>query len=68
MAALLALRVEIEPIGGNWKEPGLSYGNLVTLLPPKKDLEVDIRPREGCNGSWNLKMGDSKSRISLASG
>jgi cytochrome P450 len=68
MAALMFLRMEVEPVSGKWVRPAPNYGDLVTLLPPKKDFEVKIRPREGWTGDWSFKMGESKSRVPLASG
>jgi hypothetical protein len=68
MVALLALRVEIEPLGGKWERPEPSYGDFVTILPPKRDIDVDIRSRDGWGGNWSLKIGDSTSRVPLASG
>jgi cytochrome P450 len=68
MVALLVLRMEIEPVGGKWERPASSLGDLDTVLPPKKDVEVEIRVRDGWDGVWKAKMGDSRSRVPLASG
>lgn len=68
MAALLFLRVEIEPVEGKWKRPEPKIGDLVTVLPPKKDVEVKVKPRGGWDGSWVLKMGESTSKVPLTSG
>lgn len=68
MAALLFLRVEIKPVGGKWKRPDPKVGDFVTVLPPKKDVEVEVRQRDGWNGNWILKMGESTSKVPLASG
>jgi cytochrome P450 len=68
MVALLALRVEIEPLGGKWERPDPKYGEFVTVLPPKRDIDVNIRSRDGWDGNWSLKIGESTSRIQLASG
>jgi cytochrome P450 len=68
MAALLVLRVEIEPVRGKWKRPEPSSGDMVTVLPPKKDFDVTVRARYGWERKLNFKMGESKSRVPLASG
>jgi hypothetical protein len=68
MMALLALRVKIEPLGGKWERPEPSYGDLVTILPPKRDIAVNIKSRDGWDGNWSLKIGESTSRVPLSSG
>jgi cytochrome P450 len=68
MAAQLVLRVDIKPVGGRWVRPKTSIGDLVTMLPPKKDIEVEVTAREGREGNWTFKMGESMSRVPLASG
>jgi hypothetical protein len=68
MVALLALRVEIKPLAGKWKRPEPSYGDFVIILPPKMDIDVDIRSRGGWGGNWSLKIGESASRAPLDSG
>lgn len=69
VAALLAVRFDMRPASGRWdKAPALSIADLATLSPPKHDVEMEISVREAWAGAWSLKMGESKSRISLASG
>ncbi|KAN0121753.1 cytochrome P450 [Hyaloscypha variabilis] len=68
MAALLFLRVEMEPVGGIWKRPEPKVGDLVTVLPPKTDVEVEVRQRVGWDGNWVLKIGKSTSKVPLTSG
>jgi cytochrome P450 len=68
MATLLVLRVDVKPVSGRWVRPETSVGELVTILPPKKDIDVEISAREGWEGKWSFKMGESKSRVPLASG
>jgi cytochrome P450 len=68
MAALLLLRLEIEPVGDNWVVPKPNYGELVTLLSPKADIDVVIRRREGWVGNWTFKYGESKLKVPLSSG
>lgn len=70
LIALLVLRVEIVPIGGSgWRKLKVRPFEAATIPPPAQELEVEIRPREGWNeGLWVLKMGESKTRVPLASG
>ncbi|KAM0350691.1 hypothetical protein ACHAPU_003183 [Fusarium lateritium] len=69
VVALLAIRCEIIPTTGKWaKNPTLSTGDMATVYTPKKDTEIEVRSREDWVGQWSLKMGESKTRISLASG
>ncbi|KAL3418727.1 hypothetical protein PVAG01_10443 [Phlyctema vagabunda] len=69
VAAMMAIRVDLLPIEGSWdKNPAVSFVELSTLLNPMKDSKLDIQVREEWEGSWSLKMGESLSRVSLASG
>jgi cytochrome P450 len=68
MAALLILRVDMEPIGGHWRRPRPKIGELTTVLSPIEEVEVELKPRDGWNGNWILKMGESRSKVPLASG
>lgn len=68
MMALLVLRVGMHPIGGRWRRPEPKIGDLTTLLPPCSDVEVEVRARDGWNGEWVLLMGESRSKVPLASG
>lgn len=68
MAAMLILRVDMEPVKGHWQRPGPKFGEISTILPPNEEVEVEIIPRDGWNGDWVLKMGESKSKVPLASG
>jgi cytochrome P450 len=67
-AAMLFLKVEIEPVGGKWKRPEPNVGDLVTVLPPKTDVEVEIRQRDGWDRNWVPKIGESTSKVPLTSG
>ncbi|KAK6509867.1 hypothetical protein TWF481_004595 [Arthrobotrys musiformis] len=69
-AALMVLRFEVDPVygGGQWKEPKLLTGALAVIEPPNEKLDVRIRNRMGAEGSWRLKMGESKTRVPIASG
>lgn len=67
--ALLAVRSDIAPVKGEWvKNPALNTGDMATVYTPKKSVEVEVRKRDDWDGEWSLRMGESKTRISLASG
>ncbi|KAM0551217.1 hypothetical protein ACHAPJ_008562 [Fusarium lateritium] len=70
VVALLVIRCDMAPAGtGKWvRDPPLFTGDMATLYTPKKDVEVEVKEREEWSGQWSLEMGDSKTRISLASG
>ncbi|KAL8968770.1 MAG: hypothetical protein Q9197_004704 [Variospora fuerteventurae] len=69
VAALMAIRADLRPLTGVWdKKPALNLADLSTLSNPKKDVQMDVGARGQWAGDWTLKMGESKSRISLASG
>ncbi|KAI0449782.1 cytochrome P450 [Xylaria acuta] len=71
IVALLAMRVDLVPTGNNgqWeKNPAIHTGDLVSVFNPKQDVEVEVKARETAFGKWTLNMGDSKTRIALASG
>lgn len=69
VAALLVVRADIRPMGGTWeRNPALNISDLSTLSPPRRDIEMEIHARESWAGTWSLKMGESRSRVSLASG
>ncbi|KAJ0159882.1 5-beta-cholestane-3-alpha,7-alpha-diol 12-alpha-hydroxylase [Colletotrichum tanaceti] len=69
IAALLAMRVDMEPASGVWdKSPAVNHADLATLSPPVKDVDMNVRVREEWAGKWTVKMGESRSRVPLASG
>lgn len=70
LVALLALSVDLAPAGGaGWdKEPGLSTAEMTTLIGPARDVLLKVVPREAAAGGWALEMGESRTRVSLASG
>ncbi|KAK2022916.1 cytochrome P450 [Colletotrichum zoysiae] len=69
MAALLAMRADMRPASGVWdKNPALNHADLATLSPPVKDVDMVVSVREVWSGRWALKMGESRSRVPLASG
>ncbi|KIW05081.1 uncharacterized protein PV09_04229 [Verruconis gallopava] len=67
--ALMALRFEfLQAGGGAWKTLGVKTGELVTILPPTDEVLLDIGKREGFQGFWIVKMGESSQKVPLASG
>ncbi|KAH7130988.1 cytochrome P450 [Dactylonectria macrodidyma] len=70
VVASLAMRVDMVPAGtGRWeRNPAVNVGDMVTMYNPKKDVQVEVKEREAWAGDWALEMGDSKTRVSLASG
>lgn len=69
VAALLAIRADLRPANGVWeKAPALNFSDLSTLSNPKKDVQMDLSVRGEWAGKWTLKMGESNSRLFLASG
>lgn len=68
--ALMVLRFEFASPGGaeRWGELKPMAGELLTMMPPKGEVRVDVRRRAGWQGKWTLVMGDSSKRIPLASG
>lgn len=68
--ALVALRFDIEPKNGVWnRNPKENTGEVAVMLSPKVDHEVTLRVREKYAGAeWHVEMGESKSRVPIASG
>lgn len=68
MLALLVLRVDLEPVGGDWERPGSKFGEATTILAPDGEVEVVMVGRRGWSGEWVVEMGESRSKVPLASG
>ncbi|KAI1349205.1 cytochrome P450 [Xylaria sp. FL0043] len=71
IVALLIMRVDLVPTekNGKWeKNPALNTGHIVSLPNPREDIEVEVKLRETASGKWIINMGESKTRIALASG
>jgi cytochrome P450 len=66
--ALLAMRADLCPVQGVWNPPALYKADMVTVLNPKSDIRMEVTARKQWRGKWSLKMSESTSRISLASG
>ncbi|KAI8960547.1 cytochrome P450 [Daldinia sp. FL1419] len=71
IVALLAMRVELIPVANNgrWeKTPALKHSELVAIFNPAEDKEMYAKPRAQAVGKWTLKMGESMTRVPIASG
>ncbi|KAF4979790.1 hypothetical protein FZEAL_4064 [Fusarium zealandicum] len=70
VVALLAMRSDLVPVGtGLWEmKPVVKTSDMVSIQLPKRDVEVEAAEREEWSGRWSLDMGESTTRISLASG
>ncbi|PNS15642.1 hypothetical protein CAC42_4094 [Sphaceloma murrayae] len=67
--ALLAVRLDLSPMQGRWEEsPAVDTSDLVTMYNPKKDVALKVDAKEEWTGVWSLTMGESKTRVALASG
>lgn len=69
IVALLALRVDLNPVGRVWeKHPATKSISIATLPHPKADMRMRVSDRKEGAGSWSVLLGKSKIRISLSSG
>ncbi|KAK4172380.1 cytochrome P450 [Triangularia setosa] len=71
LIGLLVVRADISPVATQWEQhPELDFNDPVTVLNPKRDVDVEITVRNGWEGigKWKVKMGGSKTRVGLASG
>lgn len=68
IVALLAVRADLRPVSGSWEPPALYKADMVTVLNPKHDVKMEVIARDQWKGNWSLRMSESTSRISLASG
>ncbi|RDW86488.1 cytochrome P450 [Aspergillus mulundensis] len=69
ITALLVCRADLKPVKGKWeKNPALRGMEIPSLPRPKRDVRVVVRERDDGMGEWVLDMGDSLTRVTLASG
>lgn len=71
VVALLAMQVDLVPTGnhGRWEEnPVVTPSGIASTQKPERDVEVEVRTRTSGTGTWSLNMGESKTRVMLASG
>lgn len=70
IAALLILRVDFTPEDGKgWeRDPALRSMEIPSLPRPKKDVLLKLSPRREALGDWSIMVGQSTTRMPLASG
>jgi cytochrome P450 len=69
LVALLAIRADLRPASGAWeKNPTLDFNDPITVLNPKKDVQIHVSIREQWAKKWTLHMSQSQIRVPLASG
>ena len=68
--AFMVLRFDLTPgrESSEWGELRHDDGELTTLPPPKDKVLLNISRRADWQGIWELRCGDSSSKIPLASG
>ncbi|KAH8895780.1 cytochrome P450 [Thozetella sp. PMI_491] len=66
MAALLILRLDVEPEGDKWTLPKLTSRN-VSMAMPTKEVNIRAKSREEWNrGGWKVVVGQPQTRAPLA--
>ncbi|KAI1079999.1 cytochrome P450 [Whalleya microplaca] len=64
-SALMALRLDIRPVGGKWSRPPTENSPLVAAVPvPDWDIDVEIRPRD--DREWSVSFSDSDKDIEIS--
>lgn len=67
VAAMVLLRFDLAPEGGEWKEPGLSSTALSSSMSPVAgDVKVTVLPRKEYDGAkWSFRVSDTNNRFNL---
>jgi cytochrome P450 len=70
VVALLAMRVNLTPVSKKgWElHPALKPNDIASLPRPQKDVRLKVTRRVEGAGNWAIIVGESKTRLSLASG
>jgi cytochrome P450 len=56
-SALLVLRFDLVPVGGEWKQPTTVKSPLVNALPvPDFDFDVELKPRGNRDDKWTISF------------
>jgi cytochrome P450 len=67
LVAMMLLRFDLVPEGGEWREPGLSSMALTSSMSPLSgDVRVTPLPRKEYEGaSWEFRVSDTNNRFNL---
>lgn len=70
LVALMVMRMDLTPLNGTgqWERDFPCRNENAATPGPAKDLKVRVTTREAWSGTWELEMGTSMTRLSLASG
>ncbi|KAH8660631.1 cytochrome P450 [Xylariales sp. PMI_506] len=70
VVALLAMRINLTPLSkkGWERNPALKPNDIASLPRPQKDVHLRVTPRAEGAGRWAVIVGESRTRLSLASG
>lgn len=66
--AILLMRYDIRPVKGGWKLPENELAVFAAISPPKSDLKVELKPREGWQGKWVFNIGNPTVKPALVCG
>ncbi|KAJ5965629.1 hypothetical protein N7481_012343 [Penicillium waksmanii] len=69
VAAMMALRYDINPVGGIWKAPSINTGALSSSMSPVKgEFLVNVKPREKYEGAkwmFHFEAGQGQSALNV---
>ncbi|KAH8699136.1 cytochrome P450 [Talaromyces proteolyticus] len=70
LIAMTAMRFDVLPVGGVWKDPKANAMAITSIMnPPKESFNVNVRPRKEFEGtSWDFKVTEGKSKYPLVIG
>lgn len=66
--AMLVMRFDITPAGDKWELPPQNVSMFGSVPPPKGDVKVIFREREGWQGEWSFEKGEAGLPWNLESG
>lgn len=64
----LLMRYDISPRKGEWRLPDSELAVFAAISPPKWDVEVELKPRQGWQGKWVFEVGDPTVKPALVCG
>ena len=56
--AMLVMRFDLVPVRGTYVTPPQNLSMFASVPPPKHDVEVFFKPREGWQGEWEFRLGE----------